>query len=327
MLLLTQHLHATDPRDKIFAFHGLLKALGAKLPAPDYTKPVQQVYREAAAVAIRHDNSLHILSSITGENSLKGLPSWVPDWSNSLPITEIARWDDHDMTKHVWPGYLFHISDDAKALTLRGREVDTIKMVSLAFPHRFLEAGSNKMFHKSREIDALQKWLNTFENNTLETSMVRFFSSLTEEAWERTKSHPNMNSNTLSKYWIKGVKRTKTGKYLDWIILDSLRREAVECARKDFAAWRDIQRDIIRFHELVRTLLDRKIMFTTASGHIVIELRWDPLMNSNTESQTEQAVVEVGDILVVINVQYEAKTEFLETIKGHGYISLNHNNV
>jgi hypothetical protein len=75
---------ATDPRDKVFAVLGLLQqgADGAHSPpTADYSKPVDQVYREAAAYIINSKGSLDILlaaSALDGEKS--SLPSWVPDW-------------------------------------------------------------------------------------------------------------------------------------------------------------------------------------------------------------------------------------------------------
>ena len=268
MLLLTQHLHATDPRDKIFAFHGLLSALGAKLPPPDYTKSVQQVYREAAAVAIRHDNSLHMLSAITGQNRLEGLPSWVPDWSNSLPITEIASWKDHDIARASWPEELFHISDDVEALALQGREIETIEVTSIAFPHRFHVRDSAKKTHQQREINVIQHWLKDFGPNKRQISMAKFFSGLTEGPWKRTQPQSDLDADTLSKYWVKGIKRI--GPKHRWGVEERLRDEAVECAKHDFAARKGIHRSIIRFHKLVQTLLDRKVMFMTSDGRLGI---------------------------------------------------------
>lgn len=75
---------ATDPRDKVFAVLGLLQPGADGVhppPTADYSKPVDQVYREAAAYIINSKASLDILlaaSGLDGEES--NLPSWVPNW-------------------------------------------------------------------------------------------------------------------------------------------------------------------------------------------------------------------------------------------------------
>lgn len=75
---------ATDPRDKVFAVLGLLQqgADGAHPPpTADYSKPVDQVYREAAAYIINSKRSLDILLAASGlEGEESSLPSWVPNW-------------------------------------------------------------------------------------------------------------------------------------------------------------------------------------------------------------------------------------------------------
>jgi hypothetical protein len=35
---------ATEPKDKVFAIHGLLTKLGIKLPLPNYSAPLADVY-------------------------------------------------------------------------------------------------------------------------------------------------------------------------------------------------------------------------------------------------------------------------------------------
>ncbi|KAL7929280.1 heterokaryon incompatibility domain-containing protein [Trichoderma chlorosporum] len=72
---------ATDPRDKIFAVLGLVgKEYDAALPAIDYSKTVEQVYRDAAYFIITTEKSLDILLAASGPNNQASLPTWVPDW-------------------------------------------------------------------------------------------------------------------------------------------------------------------------------------------------------------------------------------------------------
>lgn len=157
LLLLARPQDSTESRDKIFAFQGLLTLLGVQAPAPDNSKSVAEVYREAAALAIRHDNSLSILSSVTGTTGVSQLPSWVPDWSDTRPISHVAPWK-----KTLGRGYnqmFYYISADSTLLTLRGGISNIIQETSPSFPnyHSLQEPGAQKS-----ELDTLQEWIIIF---------------------------------------------------------------------------------------------------------------------------------------------------------------------
>ena len=85
-----QGLHAKDPRDFVYAMLGLAsprwwarkQGLEEVPIEPDYFKPVEQVYREAAEYIIWERQDLRLLSvQITSSKRIKDLPTWVPDWS------------------------------------------------------------------------------------------------------------------------------------------------------------------------------------------------------------------------------------------------------
>ena len=98
----TFQLHALDPRDYIFAVLGLVrrfKKLGADPPDPqlldpDYSKPVDQVLRDAAFYSICERQDLEIFHFATPRfgdltvATVPGLPSWVPSWSRPWRISE-----------------------------------------------------------------------------------------------------------------------------------------------------------------------------------------------------------------------------------------------
>jgi hypothetical protein len=119
---------ATKPEDKIFALFGVMKELGVDLPLPDYQKPLEQVYTEAAIACISHDRCLHILFEAHSDNRHSKLPSWVPDWSD-------AGWRSSDPRKaQLRKGFqaagstspLWRFSPDQRRLLLSGRLVDSI---------------------------------------------------------------------------------------------------------------------------------------------------------------------------------------------------------
>ncbi|KAI9163795.1 Heterokaryon incompatibility protein [Paramyrothecium foliicola] len=83
MLLFCRPRRATDPKDKAYALYGLLQALNVELPKPDYRKSLSAIYAELTTVAIKHDKSLRVLFHVSSDHRRSGLPSWVPDWSDT----------------------------------------------------------------------------------------------------------------------------------------------------------------------------------------------------------------------------------------------------
>lgn len=69
--------HATDRRDKVFAFLGLLKD---HFFTPSYDMSTHQVYSEVAKRIIQSTESLELLTSIK-PNTSEDMRTWVPDWS------------------------------------------------------------------------------------------------------------------------------------------------------------------------------------------------------------------------------------------------------
>jgi hypothetical protein len=69
---------STDPRDKVFAIQALVG--NDSLTRPDYSKTMNQVYREAARDIILKEKHMDILLAANGLARRDGLPSWVPDW-------------------------------------------------------------------------------------------------------------------------------------------------------------------------------------------------------------------------------------------------------
>ncbi|GAW19669.1 hypothetical protein ANO14919_091580 [Xylariales sp. No.14919] len=78
-LLYTQSYRATNPRDKIYGLLGLIESD----ITPDYSKPVADLYSEAAEKLLKEVGSLEPLN-LAGIHNIDttafGLPSWVPNW-------------------------------------------------------------------------------------------------------------------------------------------------------------------------------------------------------------------------------------------------------
>lgn len=78
---------ASDPRDCYYALLGLVRSNEPAVQANpvDYGLPVAQVYTQLAAALMRHGDMDTVLFSRRDRKKLKGLPSWVPDWSADMP--------------------------------------------------------------------------------------------------------------------------------------------------------------------------------------------------------------------------------------------------
>jgi hypothetical protein len=129
VLLGARSLQATEPRDKVFALHGLLQRWNASLESPDYTKSIREIYVNTAAAAISIEGSLRILGGLTGSSNLN-LPSWCPDWSDHQHITEVAEWQNHKATGQSKPQFGIKKPE----LSITGSVVDLVCEEHFTFP-------------------------------------------------------------------------------------------------------------------------------------------------------------------------------------------------
>ncbi|TID18062.1 HET-domain-containing protein [Venturia nashicola] len=95
--IVAPYTHCADPRDRLFAFLGLLNddTIDVK---PDYRVPHYEILTDTAKRFIEAKASLEIFSLIPRvgqEESLReGVPSWAPDWSKpeeTIPLTSWRR--------------------------------------------------------------------------------------------------------------------------------------------------------------------------------------------------------------------------------------------
>ncbi|KAI1133663.1 heterokaryon incompatibility protein-domain-containing protein [Nemania abortiva] len=71
---------AANPRDKIYSILGVARNELIPRIIPDYSKPMEQVYKEVARSIIMTEENLEILLAANGVAGTGMLPSWVPDW-------------------------------------------------------------------------------------------------------------------------------------------------------------------------------------------------------------------------------------------------------
>ncbi|KAH7629687.1 hypothetical protein B0T09DRAFT_134978 [Sordaria sp. MPI-SDFR-AT-0083] len=94
LLFIFSEFKATEPRDRLYAFIGLL--LGPedmKLPThllPDYTKHREEVFHEYTVWILQEIGIIDVLSLHTGERTGRTCPSWVPNFEGRRKSFEDA---------------------------------------------------------------------------------------------------------------------------------------------------------------------------------------------------------------------------------------------
>lgn len=131
---------ATDPRDKIYALLGMRSDVQLpSVPSCDYTVDVRTLFTRVTVDLINMCGDLNPLIGRRGEPSaLADLPSWVVDWSGSVPgqgrsafWEHQARWSSRD---YCADRGTFGVGDglrlaDERTLLLAGLYVDKIAVV------------------------------------------------------------------------------------------------------------------------------------------------------------------------------------------------------
>ncbi|KAI0014562.1 heterokaryon incompatibility protein-domain-containing protein [Xylariomycetidae sp. FL0641] len=85
----TRTAEATDPRDYIYAKLGL--ASDGQHVQPDYSKSLEETYRNFVLGHIKAFRSLDIITYDARPRQNQGLPSWVPDWSQSFGAHPLVK--------------------------------------------------------------------------------------------------------------------------------------------------------------------------------------------------------------------------------------------
>ena len=113
-------------RDKVFSQLGL----GEANVFPDYRASVAEVYTTAAVYILEHSRSLLLLTCVEGEEfqQVRGLPSWVPDWSvnKNLGLRKTGYPDFHAALDLPKRSMLSEDDDGIRVLTIGAIELDEI---------------------------------------------------------------------------------------------------------------------------------------------------------------------------------------------------------
>ncbi|TGO54994.1 hypothetical protein BCON_0098g00160 [Botryotinia convoluta] len=134
-LRFVQASKCSDPRDKVFGLLGLrcnaeeiLPHLAKNMLRVDYTKSVQQVYRDAAAYIIFSQQDLEICyAQPLTLKIVQKLPSWVPDWSVRMEGAPAAFLVTHYKVCNFLPG---NIVIDGRSMYVDGLILDSIEFAT-----------------------------------------------------------------------------------------------------------------------------------------------------------------------------------------------------
>lgn len=125
LLTLTAYKEVTMPVDKILGLYSIAKHLGWHLSAPDYNKPVSQVFIEATQFAIQSDQSLDILNFAGWPSSVEGLPSWA---ANPVRLPRCTFTLSSDATAERDSSHFLWFDPTGRQLTLMGRMIDVVSV-------------------------------------------------------------------------------------------------------------------------------------------------------------------------------------------------------
>lgn len=118
----------TNPRDKIYAMLGLMKAGLAERIRPQYSLEISEVFKSACVANLEESDRLDVMESCYLEHREMDGPSWVPDLTMGLEGTA-ASWA---LSRQFASGYsLSHATyQDPDSLIVHGKLCGTVSNVS-----------------------------------------------------------------------------------------------------------------------------------------------------------------------------------------------------
>jgi len=146
-LQLSRRCLATDARDYVFAFYGLIgEELGQLGVLPDYSMDARSLYIQLAVSMLERSGNLDLLSvpRNTSDSVVGNLPSWVPDWSQDCDTATLLRFEfggraGSDAFNASGPAVcapLFDVGPGHARLGVQGAIVDEIAAVSRVWASR-----------------------------------------------------------------------------------------------------------------------------------------------------------------------------------------------
>lgn len=127
LLPVLRRVQCQNPRDLIFAFLAFQQNEGISA-VEGITKPVDEVWRDAATRIIQASKSLDIFAALSGDKERNiTLPSWVPYWADCLPYGRpIAAPGGTSFRASRDKPHIWVTCSDTKTLIVKGKIIDEI---------------------------------------------------------------------------------------------------------------------------------------------------------------------------------------------------------
>jgi hypothetical protein len=178
LLLSRRGFSATDPRDMIFSHVGFAFDGKHELFAVDYSKTTFEIFESAAKYIAHHHGILtllHCRGADACSESLKDLPSWVPDWTSNI--------SQYNLSSALNPNYpripIIH-HDQSGVLGFIVDAVDTILFISPTLSERQLPLGIRHRI--STKLRVLDVW-STDEQELIQLPDSRKRDQVLDELW------------------------------------------------------------------------------------------------------------------------------------------------
>lgn len=124
-----RNLQASDPRDKIYAFHTMAADVDG-LPRPDYSQSVEQVYHSFARYFVSKGQGMEVLCEAGTSRSSLDTPSWVVDWNYTADFYALHYSKGSGracLAKQVRKSTAeVLLTDDPSTISAKGAIVDTV---------------------------------------------------------------------------------------------------------------------------------------------------------------------------------------------------------
>lgn len=120
---------SSKPEDKVYGLYGIFSHMRVQnIPPVNYDRPVQATFTQITTAAIKSEHNLDVLYDTCLPQTIRDLPSWVPDWSNSAYHRPISLFEMDATGSDTAAPTPYEIQGNQ--LSVRGQIVDEIREVA-----------------------------------------------------------------------------------------------------------------------------------------------------------------------------------------------------